>query len=91
MLQAYKECWVCGYEGDALHRHHIYGGKGRRDLSERYGLVVWLCYRHHNGSNEGVHFNHTLDLKLKQEGQRYYEQTIGTREQFRSAFNKSYL
>ena len=39
-----KSCFLCGRNGrgDRLERHHIFGG-ARRPLSEKYGLVVYLC------------------------------------------------
>jgi hypothetical protein len=41
-------------------------------------------------SNEGVHFNKKLDLKIKQLAQAKFEETH-TREDFRAAFGKSWL
>jgi hypothetical protein len=46
---------------------------------------------HHNASNEGVHFNKENDLIIKKMAQEYYEKNIGTREDFRRDFIKSYL
>ena len=90
ILQSERECWVCGVEY-GLHKHHIYGGVANRKLSEKYGLWVYLCGRHHNLSNEGVHFNRDLDLRLKQYAQEVFEARIGTRDDFRAIFGKSYL
>ena len=90
VLQDVKECWVCGTTFD-LHSHHIFFGNPNRKHSEKRGLKVWLCAKHHNMSNEGVHFNKALDLRLKTMAQEYYETNIGTREQFRSEFGRSYL
>ena len=83
-------CLVCGTPIN-LHKHHIYEGRGRRQLSEKWGAWCFLCPRHHNMSNEGVHFNKTLDLKLKQKCQEAFEFQIGTREEFIKIFGKSYL
>ena len=85
-----KQCWVCGSR-ENLHKHHIYYGVSNRPLSEKYGCVVYLCYYHHNGSNEGVHFNHMLDLLLKKHCQRAWEKKYGDREAFRKIFGRSYL
>ena len=41
-------------------------GRNRRN-SIKDGCCIFLCGRHHNMSNEGVHFNHDLDLKIKKE------------------------
>lgn len=55
------------------------------------GCWVWLCARHHNMSNEGVHFNHELDVLLKKQTQRRWEEIYGDTEKFRIIFGKSYL
>ena len=89
VLQASKECYVCG-RTDQLHDHHvIYGGANRR-ISEKYGLKVWLCYEHHTG-NAGVHFNPELNQQLHEIAQRFYESHYGNREDFRRDFGKSWL
>ena len=84
-----RVCWVCGTPLD-LHRHHVYGGPNR-GLSEAMGCWVYLCARHHNMSNEGVHFNHDLDVLLKKQTQRRWEEIYGDTEKFRIIFGKSYL
>lgn len=88
IVQSRKQCYVCGTE-QYLHRHHIFYGPNRK-WSEKYGLTVWLCGRHHNLSNEGVHFNKELDLRIKQIGQRAFEREH-TREEFVQIFGKNYL
>ena len=35
--------------------------------------------------------NHGLDLQLKQKAQRYFEENIGDRDDFREIFEKSWL
>ena len=90
VIQQEKECWVCKTTQN-LHSHHVFFGSSNRKQSEKLGLKVWLCAYHHNMSNEGVHFNKPLDIKLKTMAQEYYESHIGTREDFRREFGKSYL
>ena len=92
IIQDNKACWVCGTEYN-LHRHHwhVYGGVANRKLSEKYGLWVYLCGRHHNLSNAGVHFNKPLDDRLKKYTQECFEAKLGTREDFRRIFGKSYI
>lgn len=85
-----RECYLCKTPLN-LHKHHIFEGVGRRQLSEDYGCWVYLCARHHNMSNQGVHFNKTLDLRLKQECQRRWEGKHGTRADFIRIFGASYL
>ena len=88
LLQTEKACYVTGQTG-RLHRHHIFGG-GRRDLSERYGLWVWLAPEWHNMSRRGVHFNRELDLQLKQAAQREFEARYG-HEKWMELMGKNYL
>lgn len=83
-----KRCIFCG--DTVVHKHHCYGGKANRRLSEKYGCWVYLCPKHHNMSNEGVHFNKYLDLMLKMYCQQEFEKEH-TRDEFRAIFGKSYL
>ena len=87
-MQGKKECIVCGCLR-GLQRHHIYGGVGRRELSERYGLVVWLCMEHHTGGS-GVHNNRDLDLYVKKLGQAEFEK-IYSRKKFVEIMGRNYL
>lgn len=62
ILQSDKECYLCRKRYNlrttrGLEEHHILFGRGRRELSERYGLKVWLCHNHHNEPPLGVHFD----------------------------------
>lgn len=90
ILQSKKECYLTGSTYN-LHRHHIYAGS-RRQISEREGFWVWLTGYYHNQSNEGVHGKngHALDLKLKQDCQRKYEETH-SREEWMAIMHKNYL
>lgn len=90
VLHKKKECYVCGTTL-GLHEHHVFNGIANRKISEKRGLKIWLCGYHHNLSNEGIHFNVELDRQVKEMAQEYYEQNIGSREDFRREFGKSYL
>ncbi len=83
-----KRCYVCGSQ-ISLHRHHIYAGRANRKNSEEHGCWCWLCIDHHIGYN-GVHNNSKLDIRLKKECQKIFEQEH-TREEFRQIFGKSYI
>jgi len=88
-----KECFVCGAKEwtEALHKHHIFGAFNRT-RSDREGLWVWLCPKHHNMSNEGVHFNRPFDIVLKKYAQSRWEQENEEgREEFIKRYGKSYL
>ena len=84
-----RECIVCKTI-DNLHRHHVFEGTGRRKLSEQYGCWVYLCSRHHNGSNAGVHFNKRFDAQLKKMCQIAWEERYGTTEDFIRIFGRNY-
>ena len=81
-------CLVCG--SPYVEIHHVIYGTANRKLSDKYGLVVPLCSEHHRG-NTGVHHNKKLDLFLKKEAQRKYEQEYGNGKGFREIFGKCYL
>lgn len=90
ILQEEKCCFVC-MKTYGLHKHHIFEGRGRRQISEREGCWVYLCARHHNASNAGVHFNKPFDTKLKQICQKKWEELNGSREDFIRTFGRNYL
>lgn len=74
------------------HRHHIFYGS-RKQLSENYDFIIPIASYLHENFPGSVHDNpnHGLDLELKQMAQTYFEEHIGTREEFRSIFGKSWL
>ena len=90
IIQNEKKCFVCGTTLN-IHIHEIMYGKNRQN-SINDGCCVYLCGKHHNLSNEGVHFNHELDLKLKQLAEqkwcKYYNKTP---EDFRKRYYCNYL
>lgn len=88
ILQDEKECYVCGSKYP-LHKHHCYFGANRK-VSETHGFWVWLCPWHHNNSNAGVHFNHQLDLQIKADCQRKFEETH-SRKMFMKIIGRNYL
>lgn len=85
-----RECFICGTTRN-INDHHIFAGTSNRKKSEQYGLKVYLCGYHHNLSDEGVHFNRELDLKLKRLAQQKFEETYGDRTKFIQEFGKSFL
>lgn len=89
IMQTEKRCYVCGTTYD-IHEHHIFYGTANRKQSEKHGFKVYLCGRHHNLSNKGVHFDRELDLRIKQDCQRLFEKTH-SREEFMSIIGKNYL
>lgn len=97
MQENKKICYICskigmGREQRGLEEHHIYGGHGRREISERYGMKVYLCPGHHQFGPDAVHKlpNEGWDLMLKQIGQERFEQVYPNLD-FIKTFGKSYL
>lgn len=87
IIQSNKECWVCG--SPYVQVHHVIYGTAHRRLSEKYGLTVYLCQKHHTGG-EGVHFNPILDKTLKQIAQKRFEEKY-SHEEFMKVFKRNYL
>jgi hypothetical protein len=90
IMQNEKSCYVCGIKGSGLHEHHCIPGSANRKKSEKYGLKITLCPKHHNMSNAGVHFNRVLDIKVRQAAQRKFEETH-TRAEWMKEFGKNYI
>ena len=79
-------CMVCGRPNP--HKHEVFFGQKQRQHSIKFGMVIPLCYEHHQG-NESPHRNRKIDLKYK--AQAIFESKYGSREYFREIFGKSYL
>ena len=73
-----------------VERHHIFGGANRKKSEKRNFVVPLRPDLHPNGVYAGKHAK-AVDLHLKDMAQRYYEEHIGTREQFMSEFGRNYL
>lgn len=70
--------------------HHVFNGPDR-DLSEKYGFLIPLRPDWHNFSPYSIHMDQKFDESWKRYAQQYYEEHIGSREDFRREFGKSYL
>lgn len=90
ILQDKKQCYVCGTTLN-IHTHEVFFGKNRKKSIED-GCCVYLCGKHHNQSNDGVHFNHKLDEYLKQDMEivwcRHYNKT---KEDFIERYGRNYI
>ena len=93
IIQSKKECFICrtNYEVETtsgLHEHHIFEGTAK---SEKYGLKIWLCYRHYiTNPRYSIRYQKQLDLELKQLAQKRFEESH-SRKEFFEHFIKSYL
>jgi len=88
-------CYLCVRLGGdyrihrQLEKHHVFPGKNRM-VSDRNGLIVWLCHEHHRSSAAAVHVCHGNMLIIQQDAQREYEKTH-TRQQWMELIGKNYL
>lgn len=86
-----KNCIFCGRPTEC--EHHLLFGNGNRELAEQDGLKVPACNNCHNiGQITGrIHDNPMAEKLSKMLGQAIYEARIGSREEFRVRYGKSYL
>ncbi len=84
-------CFFCG--GKRQCDHHLLFGMGNRELAEKDGLKVPSCNKCHNLGQiiERIHENPMAEKLSKMLGQAIYEAKIGTRDEFRRRYGKSYL
>ena len=81
-------CFFCGKYGTEI--HHVFYGTANGKLSDKYGLVVGLCYNHHRG-RLGIHNgNKELDMKLKRMAQEAFEREYPDKD-FLAVFGRNYL
>ena len=86
IIQTDKECLLC--KNVNVECHHVFGGTANRELSDKYGLTVWLCPEHHRG-NSGVHNYREVDLAVKRFAQKKAIEYYGWSEaDFRNIFGK---
>ena len=76
----------CGYREE----HHVFFSAHQRQLSEEYGLKVYLCRRHHREGLEAVHQNQRNRRILEAQGQRAFEAKHGHKK-FIEIFGRNYL
>lgn len=88
IMQDKKQCWICGSPNVEV--HHVFYGRGLRELSDKYGCTVYLCPTHHRGRPLGVHFDHDMDRFLKRLTQLKFEQEHG-RNEFIRIFGRNYV
>ena len=92
ILQEDKDCcFLCGSH-QWLEEHHVFGGNGKRQMSEKYGLKVFLCHYCHNEPPNGVHHNReTMQFLQRIAQQKAMERYRWTMDDFRFIFGKNYL
>lgn len=86
-----KSCYFCGREM-GLERHHICFGSANRKLSEKDGLTVYLCHKHHRMIHDMGNEGRQMDLMLKQAAEyAWLREYGGTIEDFIHRYGKNYL
>ena len=70
----------------ACHKHHVFMGTANRAKSEKWGMVVNLCYDCH----ALVHSDYQERVRMCKVYQRKFE-TLYDRETFMREFGRSYL
>ena len=65
-------------------------GFANRKKSEKWGCWIWLRSDFHNMSNHGIHADPELDMKVKIETQKKFEELYG-HDLFMKEFGRSYL
>lgn len=97
IIQAEKECYICRRwynvrTTSRLEEHHVLNGP-LRSFSERHGLKVWLCHRHHNEPGLSAHHNAACAQTLKAVAQAKYEEQNGpgAHAAWMAAVGKDYL
>ena len=77
-------CCLCGKKKNDL--HEVFGGRNRIN-SIKYNFILPLCRECHSSNQNNPIFN---DYWHKQ-GQLYWEENIGSREEFIRVFRRNYL
>lgn len=97
MHQKDGTCYLCillheDYSAKITQEHHVIFGSGGRALSEKYGLKVYLCMKHHqhDGGPEAVHRNPDIRKMLCKAAQKQFEKTYPEKS-FREIFGKNWL
>lgn len=80
-----ETCCYCG-SVHQMTKHEVFEGKNRIN-SMKYGFVLPLCLSCHRRLQEDKNFNELW----KKESQKYFEEYIGTREDFLDIFRRNYL
>lgn len=84
-------CIFCGRQAEA--EHHLIFGTAGRELSDKDGLKVPICNNCHNMGDKlhRIHDNPMAERLSKMLGQAMFEAKIGSREEFRKRYWRSYL
>ena len=88
-----NKCFICGRNASAdyfgLDEHHVWGA-GCRNLSEKYGLKIYLCHEscHLGGVHKDANLNRQVQARVQAIAMEHYGWDIQT---FIRLFRKNYL
>lgn len=82
-----EHCFICKTAPAEI--HHIIFGTANRDLSDKFGLVVPLCAKHHRTGDNAVHRSEAANLYFKKIAQERFEK-IWPEYNFREVFGKEW-
>lgn len=80
-----ESCYLCGSTHN-LTWHEVYAGRNRQN-SMKFGFCLRLCLNCHSEEQENSQFN----AYWYKQGQLYWEEKIGSREEFIKTFKRNYL
>lgn len=89
-------CFLCNLlEGDGsrrngLEEHHVIYGRANKQLSEKYGLKIYICHQHHTEGPKAVHNNKEIRRMTEAIAQKKFNEVF-TEEDFTKIFGKNYL
>lgn len=91
ILQDERKCFLTGYTGPGLHKHHCMNGPDRQHAEED-GLYIYLRWDYHiaDSQNDTPHNNRDTDLFYKRMAQRKYEESH-TRDEWMARYGRNYL
>lgn len=88
-------CYLCAllngdYSYKQTEEHHVVFGSGERELSEEWGLKVYLCMGHHREGPDAPHNNPEIREMLCKKARQYFEINYPD-EDWEQIFKKRYL
>lgn len=88
-------CYLCmlqnnDYARRTTQEHHAIFGNSGRNLSEKWGLKVYLCLQHHTAGPMAVHNNQEQARLLQRKAQETFEEKY-SHQMWMQIFGRNYL
>ena len=84
VMQSNRLCWFCG--SPYVELHHVRLNNHSRKMAEKYGMVCWLCRKHHKRLHEDI----VMKTMLQQYAQLQFE-SRHSHEEYMEIFGKDYF